>query len=103
KVFSDGAAIPEVLRLIPHSPHDLQPIFDIIVQSATRLCRATYGNLRLPEAEGFGLVAEVSYPSSVAARWRQPPFNMPRGPLAEMAARKSPLLLPDLAVEKDYL
>jgi signal transduction histidine kinase len=96
-------AISEVLRVIASSPHDLQPIFDIIIQSATRLCRATYGNLRLAEAEGFRLVAEVSYPSSVAERWRQPTFNIPRGPLAQMAARKSPLHLPDLAVEKDYL
>lgn len=103
EVVRHRAAISEVLRVIASSPHDLQPIFDIIIQSATRLCRATYGNLRLAEAEGFRLVAEVSYPSSVAERWRQPTFNIPRGPLAQMAARKSPLHLPDLAVEKDYL
>jgi hypothetical protein len=103
EVVRHRAAISEVLRVIAHSPHDLQPIFDIIIQSATRLCRATYGNLRLAEAEGFRLVAEVSYPSSVAERWRQPSFNIPRGPLAQIAARKSPLHIPDLAVERDYL
>jgi signal transduction histidine kinase len=91
------------LRVIASLPHDLQPIFDIITQSATRLCRATYGNLRLAETGGFRLVAEVSYPSSVAKRWRQPTFNIPHGPLAQMVARKSPLYIPDLAVEKDYL
>jgi signal transduction histidine kinase len=97
------AAISEVLRVIAGSPHDLQPIFDIIIQNATRLCRATYGNLRLAEAEGFRLVAEVSYPSSVAKRWRQPIFNIPHGPLAQMAAQRSPLHVPDLAVERDFL
>ena len=97
------AAISEVLRVISNSPHELQPIFDTIIQSATRLCRAKYGNLRLAEAEGFRLVAEVSYPSSAAERWRQPIFNIPHGPLAQVAARKSPLHIPDLAVEKDYL
>jgi hypothetical protein len=58
EVVRHRAAISEVLRVIASSPHDLQPIFDIIIQSATRLCRATYGNLRLAEAEGFRLVAE---------------------------------------------
>ena len=97
------AAVSEVLRAISNSPHELQPIFDTIIQSATRLCRANYGNLRLAEAEGFRLVAEVSYPSSAAERWRQPIFNITHGPLAQVAARKSPLHIPDLAVEKDYL
>ena len=97
------AAVSEVLRAISNSPHELQPIFDTIIQSATRLCRANYGNLRLAEAEGFRLVAEVSYPSSAAERWRQPIFNIPHGPLVQMAASKSPVHIPDLAVEKDYL
>ena len=103
EVVRHRTAISEVLRVIARSPHDLQPIFDIIIQSATRLCRATYGNLRLPEGQAFRMVAEVSYPSSVAERWRQPIFNIPHGPLAHMAARKSPLHIPDLAVERDYL
>ena len=103
EVVSHRTAISEVLRVIASSPHDWQPIFDTIIQSATRLCHATYGNLRLAEAQGFRLVAEVSYPSSVAERWRQPTFNIPHGPLAYVAARKSPLHMPDLAVERDYL
>ena len=61
-----------MLRAISNSPHELQPIFDTITQSATRLCRAKYGNLRLAEAEGFRLVAEVSYPSSAAERCLHP-------------------------------
>jgi C4-dicarboxylate-specific signal transduction histidine kinase len=103
EVVRHRAAFSEVLRVIASSPDDLQPIFDIIIQSATRLCRATYGNLRLAETESFRLVAEISYPSSVAERWRQPTFNIPHGPLAQMAARKSPLHIPDLAAESDYL
>ena len=103
EVVSHRTAISEVLRVTASSPHDWQPIFDTIIQSATRLCHATYGNLRLAEAQGFRLVAEVSYPSRVAERWRQPTFNIPHGPLAYVAARKSPLHIPDLAVERDYL
>ena len=36
-------AISEVLRAIVNSPYDLQPIFDAILDSATRLCRADIG------------------------------------------------------------
>jgi hypothetical protein len=32
-------AISEVLRVIASSPHDLQPIFDTILDSASRLCQ----------------------------------------------------------------
>src|ERR1700751_1232440 len=94
EVLRQRAAISEVLHVIAGSPHDLQPIFDIIVQSATRLCHATFGNLRLAEAAGFRLVAEVSYPSSLAEQWRQPPFNIRDGPFARMVAMKSPLHIP---------
>src|ERR1700674_2841359 len=50
-------AISEVLRAIASSPHDLQPIFDAILDSATRLCRADMGSLRLSEESGLRRVA----------------------------------------------
>src|SRR6266481_10212380 len=53
EVAQHRAAISEVLRVIASSPHDLQPIFDTIIDSATRLCRADIGGFRLYEREGF--------------------------------------------------
>jgi uncharacterized membrane-anchored protein YhcB (DUF1043 family) len=43
EVIQHRAAISEVLRSIARSPHDLQPILDTILDSATRLCRAEGG------------------------------------------------------------
>jgi hypothetical protein len=40
EVLRQRAAISEVLRAIANSPHDLQPIFDTIIDSAVHLCRA---------------------------------------------------------------
>jgi signal transduction histidine kinase len=57
ELIEQQTAISEVLRAIASSPHDLQPIFDAILDSATRLCRADMGNLRLSEESGLRLVA----------------------------------------------
>jgi hypothetical protein len=39
ELAAQKAAISEVLRAIASSPHDLQPIFQSIIDSAVRLCR----------------------------------------------------------------
>jgi hypothetical protein len=58
ELIEQQRAISEVLRTIANSPHDLQPIFDTILDSATHLCRADAGTLRLIEKEGHRLAAQ---------------------------------------------
>ena len=57
ELIEQQTAMSEVLRAIASSPHDLQPIFDAILDSATRLCRADIGSLRLSEESGLRRVA----------------------------------------------
>src|SRR5258708_38676106 len=57
------AAISEVLRAVASSPHDLQPIFETILDSARRLCRADAGAFRLVEEAGLRLVAHKLSPA----------------------------------------
>src|ERR1700760_849311 len=57
ELIEQQAAISEVLHAIANSPHDLQPIFDAILDSATRLCRADICSLRLSEEHGLRRVA----------------------------------------------
>src|ERR1700722_6760574 len=51
EVTRHRAAISDVLRAIPSSPHDLQPIFDTILDSARRLCQAEVGTIGVELAE----------------------------------------------------
>ena len=55
-----------VLRAIANSPHDLQPIFDVILHSSTRLCRANIGTLRLFEEGGLDKVVHELRPLSTS-------------------------------------
>src|ERR1700741_3978051 len=57
ELVEQQTAISEVLRAVASSPHNLQPIFDAILDSATRLCRADIGCLHLSEEGGLRLVA----------------------------------------------
>jgi hypothetical protein len=63
EVLRQRVAISAVLRVIANSPHDLQPIFDTILDSAVHLCRAEEGGFRVPEETGFRLVAQKRSPA----------------------------------------
>src|ERR1700752_44232 len=69
ELVQQQTAISEVLRAIASSPHDLQPVFDAILDSATRLCRADLGSLRLSEESGLRLVRVRGGPLLVSRVW----------------------------------
>jgi C4-dicarboxylate-specific signal transduction histidine kinase len=94
KAFRKRAAISEVLRSIANSPHDLQPIFDTILDNAVHLCRAEWGGFRLIEEAGFRLVAFK--PDAVASAW-VPPMLLKHGSyIGRLFGSKSPIHIPDL-------
>jgi GAF domain-containing protein len=91
-----------VLRAIASSPHDLQPIFDAILDSATRLCRADIGSLRLSEESGLRRVAVRGDPLLVSQAWSSFPILAEQGILNRFATSGLPTHIPDLtALEGD--
>ena len=50
-------ATAEILRVISSWPGDLQPVFEAILENATRICEAKFGNLWLREGDKFRIVA----------------------------------------------
>ena len=57
KSLEQQTATSEILRVISSSPTDAQPVFDVIVESAIRLCGARYGRLYRYDGETIHLVA----------------------------------------------
>src|SRR6201996_4626966 len=101
ELIEQQAAISEVLRAIANSPHDLQPIFDAILDSATRLCHADSGALRLSEEGGLRLVAVRGDPFLVGQVWSSIPVLAEKGSLPDrLAASRLPTHIADFtAVE----
>jgi signal transduction histidine kinase len=104
ELIEQQTAISEVLRAIANSPHDLQPIFDAILDSATRLCRADVVTLRLSEERGLRLVAMRGDPLLVSHLWSSFPAFAEKGSLqSRTATGRLPAHIPDLAaLEGDH-
>src|ERR1700751_1655396 len=79
ELIEQQTAISEVLHAIASSPHDLQPILDAILDSATRLCRADVGGLRLSEESGLRLAAVRGDPILVSQVWSSFPALAEQG------------------------
>ena len=70
------AAIRDILRVINQSPTDYQPVFDAILEHATRLCDAAMGILFLREEEGFD-VCETAVSAYSTLGWLADPVTSP--------------------------
>ena len=65
-------ATSEVLKVISSSPGDLDPVFQTILESASRICEAKFGNLFLFENGNFCAVAVHGDPN-YEEYWRRDP------------------------------
>ena len=101
-------ATSEVLGVISSSPGELQPVFDAMLQNATRICEATLGSLFLYKGDAFRAVAV--HGDSYYADWsrREPDLNMHTDlhkgtPLERLTHSKKFLHIHDLRADESYL
>ena len=107
EALEQQTATSDVLGVISSSPGELKPVFEAILESATRICTAKFANLFLYADNSFRIAAQKNAPSAYAERWRQRPVlavgDNPHNPLDRLASTKSVINIPDLMAERGYI
>jgi GAF domain-containing protein len=70
EALEQQTATSEVLKVISGSPSELKPVFDAILENATRICEAKFGTLWLREGDAFRVVALHNAPPAYEERRR---------------------------------
>ena len=87
------------------SPGDLQPVFEAMLENATRICEAEFGLLWLTEGTGFRLVALQGVPRALADTYNQRKSILfdPETPLGRLAETKQLIHVADIRTEPRYI
>ena len=98
-------ATSEVLQVISRSPGDLNPVFQTIIERATLICDAKFGNLFLFENGGFRCVSVSDLPPAFAETFARAPVIVPppSDPLGRVASTRRLVHVEDVRQEPDYL
>ena len=91
EALEQQTATSEVLQVISSFPGDLEPVFQSMLENATRICDAQFGNLYLCEEDAFRIVAmHGAAPAYAEARKHNPLVRPPRTrPLVVLPSRNS--------------
>ena len=104
EALEQQTATSEVLSVISGSPGELKPVFDAMLENATRICGAKFGNLCLYQDGALHMAAAHNTPPAlVEARQRMPFQADARTPAGRVIKTKQVVHIADLMAEKVYL
>ncbi len=98
-------ATSDVLRVIGSSPGDLQPVFDIMLENATRICAAQCGILYRCSGDALRTVATHGAPPAFVEERKRNPIVSPNPDttLGRALSTKEPVQIADILAEIDDL
>ncbi|MEA2836253.1 MAG: hypothetical protein QOD89_803, partial [Bradyrhizobium sp.] len=104
EALEQQTATSEVLRVISSSPGELEPVFEAMLENATRLCEARFGEMFLHSSDSFQSVALHGVPPPLAEfRATNPPLRpKPHIPLARAVRNKLVEHVTDVRLEQGY-
>jgi GAF domain-containing protein len=97
-------ATADVLRIISSSPGELEPVFQTMLENATRICEAKFGTLQLRENGAFRVAAMHNPPPAYAEARRHNPLIFPsaHNALGRVIATKQLVHIADYTQELAY-
>jgi GAF domain-containing protein/sensor histidine kinase YesM len=103
EALEQQTATAEVLQVINSSPGDLKPVFDEMVEKATRLCEAAFGILLTYDGERFHHAALRSIPAAYAEFMSEhPPIYGPGTSPGRLAAGERLVHIVDMTDTDSY-
>jgi GAF domain-containing protein len=104
EALEQQTATAEVLQVINSSPGDLALVFDVVLEKATRLCEAPFGNLRIWDGESFHFGAVHGEPSLREWALRRGSFrpDHDNSPLARIVGGERVVDLADATNDEGY-
>ena len=97
-------ATSEVLSVISTSPAKLEPVFQAMLENATRICEAKFGTLIRFEDGAARLISQLGIPPALAEFMRKSPLRPgPRNPLGRVQSTRQPVHIADYSIDQGYL
>jgi two-component system, NtrC family, sensor kinase len=104
EALEQQTATSEVLQTISRSPGELQPVFDAMLEKATRICGANFGVLHLCDGDAFRTVAMHNAPPAYLELKRRDPMvrPSPNTALGRLAQTKQTVHIADVLNEQGF-
>jgi GAF domain-containing protein len=96
-------ATADVLKVISSSPGELEPVFQAMLENATRICEAKFGTLYLSEGDGFRAAAMHNAPPAYAEARAGVVHPPPYARIWRAAKTKQVVQTVDATLERGYI
>jgi len=97
-------ASSEVLQVISSTPGDLEPVFQSLLENATRVCGAKFGTMHLLEGDIATRVALYNVPSAYVDALKTRTFRPhPKGPIGQVISTNQVVHIADVRTNPAYL
>jgi signal transduction histidine kinase len=103
EALEQQTATSEVLEVISTSPGALDPVFEAMLEKATRICEATYGVLWLREGDAYRMAAVQG--ALPAEQWRKGIVHRPWAevPIVRASRTRKPVHVLDMRQDRSYI